>query len=198
MAITDRDMLVSCHIEKFKFCTISQIEKIFFKDQQRGYVIVARRLQEMEKANLIKIYHDNTTNKNIYIWNDSKLNPPTLHRLKVLDLYAELIYLGFDIEQFEIEKSWMNRKVRSDALVVFTFEGRRYRYFVEVQYSNHPHNLIKYDELYKSNEVQEYLKSEYYPKILFISDREYSEQLPTLTKVYQVNSHLDKLSKILL
>jgi hypothetical protein len=205
--ITDKDYLIIRYLEKYKFCTIGQLEKIFYREQQYSYNIVRKRLEEMIKAKYIKEPVKNLeTNKNVYIYNDKDLKPPNHHRLILLDLLAEMIYSGFNVEQFEIEKSWADGKFRSDAFAVFTIpdgfgstKKRKYHFFIEVQLSNNYHNLNKYDELYKTYAVQNYLNKDFYPnKILLISDKTYPKIELQHAQVIQLDTKLSLFPIILL
>jgi hypothetical protein len=93
--------------------------------------------------------------------NDSKVKPPDVHRLLLLDVLANIHYSGFNVQIFDVEKQWQGGAIRSDAFTVFTLETdaikHRYQYFIEVHLSHNPHNLEKYDKLLDTTEVQEYL-----------------------------------------
>lgn len=207
MSITDNDYKIIRHLEKYKYATISHLEKIFYREQQYSYNIVRKRLNEIEKAKYIKKpYKDPESGRNVYIYNDDKIKPPNRHRLIVLDVLAEMIYCGFGVEQFEVEKQWCDGKYRSDAFVIFTIpdgfnstKKRRYHMFIEVQLSNNYHHLEKYDELFKTNAVQNYLKKDHFPsKILLISDTDYSMIELRHSQVIQLDTKLNLFPIILL
>jgi hypothetical protein len=206
MSITDNDYNIIRHLEKYKYATISHIEKIFYREQQYSYNIVRRRLAEIEKCKYIKKpYTDPESKRNVYIYNDDKIKPPNKHRLIVLDILAEMKYHGFDVEQFEIEKMWCEGKYRSDAFAVFTIpdpwdkKKRRYNLFIEVQLSNNHHHLEKYDELYKTYDVQNYLKRDFFPnRILLVSDKEYPKIELKHAQVIQLDTKLRLFPMILL
>lgn len=195
--ITDRDMSMATHIERFSFATIEQISKIFFKEQQYRYNLARRRLIRLKEAGYIKIFRDIATNRNIYVWNDAKSKIPSLQRLKILDIYAEMLYNGFNIEHFEVEKFWCDGKIRSDVFTIFVVKNRRYHFFIEVQLSNHHHNLEKYDKLYETGEVQKYLQKDFFPRVLLVSNTNYSNIELKHTSVVQLNTNLDLFATIL-
>lgn len=203
--ITDRDYEIVRHLEQYKYATLSQIEKIFLRQQQYSYNIARKRLIEIRKSNYIKKpYKDPSTNKNIYIYNDDKINPPTQHRILILDVYAEMKYMGFEVEHFEVEKHWIdensNKKFYSDGLAIFTTDNRRYHYFIEVQTSNNLHNLEKYDALYDTGMVQKFYGKDFFPKrILLISDRQYTKPIELKhCQVIQLDCKLSNFFKILM
>jgi hypothetical protein len=195
--ITERDnRIVREWFEPYHYATIMQIEKAFFRDQQYSYEVARKRLIELGKADLIKIYHDSATNRNIYMLKSDKIKPPSYHRIVTLDILAEMMYCGFNIEQYEIEKAWLDGKIKSDAYVVFVLRNMRYRFFVEVQTANNWHRLEKYDTLYDSGEVQKSIGK--YPRILFVSDYSYKDLHIKSTEIVQLNTKLNKFPSILL
>jgi hypothetical protein len=202
--LTERDNEIIKHLEIYKYATIEQLEKIFFKNQQYSYNICRRRLSKIRELGYIKCFRDISTNKFIYMINEEKIKPPALHRIILLDVYAELIYLGFEVEVFDIERPWMDGKIRSDGFTVFKMDNddpskrRKYVFFIEVHTSHNPNNLFKYDVLYKSNEVQQYLgKADYFPRVMLISDRNYKDIQLEHTKIVTLNTKLDSFASVL-
>lgn len=202
MAITERDYnIIRNWFEPYKYATYSQLQKVFFQEQECSYNIARKRVAEMKKAGYLKqkSYRDITNNKIIHIYNDDNIKPPSHHRVLVLDVLAEMKYQKFNVEIFDIEKFWDGGKYRSDAFAVFTVEKRRYHMFVEVQISNNYHNLEKYDDLYKTGYVQKYLNKDFYPnRILLISNQTYPQINLKHLKVIQINTNLECFSTILL
>lgn len=194
--ITDRDKEIIKHFSDYKYGTIKQIEKIFLKTQENGYNVASRRLREIDKAKFIKTYHDDVKNRNIYVLNEDKLKLPSLHRMILLDVLAELHYNNFNVLEFLIEKSWMDGEIRSDGFAIFTVNERRYHFFIEVHTSNNPFNLEKYDKLFESGEVQTYLNKNHFPRILLVSDHVHNVPLKNCT-VVQINTNLEKFPAIL-
>lgn len=201
--ITDRDRKIILHLEKYKFATIEQLEKIFFKHQKNSYNIARRRMAEIRNAGYAKSVRDIETNKVIYIYDDGKgkLIVPDRHRLIVLDVLANLHHQGFNVQKFEIEKVWQDGKIRSDAFTVFTIDNEnaknRYQYFVEVHLSNNECNLEKYDRLYETKEVQDYLGRDVYPRILLVTDRASGYGIEH-SKIVRLNTKLEEFATIIL
>lgn len=193
--IVDRDIdIYNKHFSKYKYGTIKQIEKIFFKEQENGYNIASRRLKELDKAKFIKTYHDDVRNRNIYVLNEDKIKLPSLHRMILLDTLAELNY-SYNVELFEIEREWNDGKIRSDGFTIFTVGTRRYHFFIEVHLSNNYPNLEKYDTLFESGDVQKYLNKDHFPRILFVSDS--SGYQVKHAQVIQIDTMLKNFSSIL-
>jgi hypothetical protein len=197
--ITDRDnMIIKEWFEPYKFATIGQIQKAYFRDQQYSYEIARKRLLEMCKAGFIKPYHDVATNRNVYILKNDKIKPPSYHRIIILDILAEMKYCGFNVEYFKVEMPWLEGKIISDAFAIFTIKKRRYHFFIETQLSKHGHYLEKYDVLKESGEVQRFLGKNHFPRILFISDIEYSDIKIKSTEVIRLDTKLNQFPSILL
>lgn len=196
--ITDRDRSIILHLEKYKYATIEQLESIFFKEQRNSYNLVRRRMAEIRNAGYIKSIRDTETNRVVYIYNDGKVKEPDRHRLLVLDVLANL-HKEYSVQIFEVEKSWKNGDIRSDAFTIFTLENvkNRYYYFIEVHLSNNDCNLEKYDTLFDTGEVQKYLGRDVYPRILLITDRDIEYNCRN-AKVLKLNTKLEQFSSIIL
>ena len=66
-------------------------------------------------AGYVKVDRDITINRLVYWYDDKGIKIPSRHRLLVLDVLANLHYMDCNVKMFDIEKEWMNRKIRSDA-----------------------------------------------------------------------------------
>jgi hypothetical protein len=211
MLITDRDTIwVREWFEPYKYANINMIEKVFLKGKQYSYNIARKRLLEMIKADYIKVNRDSVTNKNLYTLNEKDIKPPSEHKLIILSVLAEMKYMGFNVEHFEVEKHWIHDKgkmVYSDGFCIFTMDNRIYHYFIEVHRSNNINNLEKYDMMHDTGVVQEFYNSmnipelkNYYPKrVLLISDREFKKEIQLKhCQVIQLDEKLSNFYKILI
>lgn len=200
MAFTEKDnRIVKEWFEPYHHAWIKHIEKVFYRDNIYSYDQARNRLKAIMNEGYIKINHDVTTNRNIYMLDKSKINMPTMHRMIALDVLAELHYNSFKVEHFSTDHHWMNSKIQSDAFMVFTVGNLgRFHYFVEVQRANHDPNLEKYDILRESGEVQDFLGKQLFPRILYISDRQTKDLKVKSTKVVQLDSKLHLFPSILL
>lgn len=200
--ITERDRRILGHFEKYKFATIDQVRKIFFRHEMNGYNLARRRLAELVKAGYIKFEHNPAINGLVYLLNERGVKMPTLHRIILLNVLANLYYYGFDVREFTLEKSWLDGKIRSDAFTVFnlvTPDGLkiRYRYFVEVNITHNPPNLEKYEKLYETGEVQKTIPGERFPRVMLITDANPTIELPHVKAVI-LPTNLDKFVVIAL
>jgi hypothetical protein len=207
--ITDRDIrIVREWFEPYKYADLNIIQKVFLKEWQYSYNIARKRLLELIKAGYIKVDRNPITNKNLYTLNEKDIKPPSEHKMIILSVLAEMKYMGFQIEHFEVEKHWVHDKgkmVYSDGFVIFTMEDRRYHYFIEVHRSNNINNLEKYDLLYDSGIVQKWYEDsgynkDFYPKrILLISDREFKKEIELKhCQVIQIDEKLSNFYKVLI
>ena len=169
--ITDRDKKIIKHMEQYKYATLEHIQKIFFREQANSYNIARRRMAAIREAGYVKCERDPALNRLVYWYNDKGIKMPSRHRLIVLDVLAELHYMGCNILNFDIEKQWMGGKVRSDAFMVFALRNTRCHYFVEVCTSHNDLNLEKYDKLLATDEVHKYIGRKVNPRVLCITDR---------------------------
>jgi hypothetical protein len=209
LLITDRDVrIVREWFEPYKYADLNIIQKVFLKEWQYSYNIARKRLLELIKAGYIKVDRNPITNKNLYTLNEKDIKPPSEHKMIILSVLAEMKYMGFQIEHFEVEKHWVHDKgkmVYSDGFVIFTMEDRRYHYFIEVHRSNNINNLEKYDLLYDSGIVQKWYEDsgynkDFYPKrILLISDREFKKEIELKhCQVIQIDEKLSNFYKVLI
>lgn len=196
--ITDRDNeVIKQWFEPYKFASISQIEKSFFRNQQNSYEIARRRLCAMVSDGFLKLYRDDVGRRSIYMLNIKNVTPPSPHRMITLDVLAEMRYCGFNVEFYGIEKQWLDGQIRSDAFTIFTVKNRRYHFFIEVQTANNYHRLDKYDTLKASGEVQKLLNKNFFPRILFISDTKYTDLHINSTEIIQLDTQLNMFPSIL-
>lgn len=198
--ITERDNKLISYFEEYYYATIKILEKIYFKGSSYSYNICRKRLGELIRLDYIRSIRDAETNKFIYIFKDknNKINPPSRHRMILLEFLAELCAAGYDVETFKVEKRWLDGKIKSDAFTIFTINDRRYHFFVEVQISNNPHNLEKYDTLFESGEVQKCLGKDFFPRVIHITDRKHGNIVLKHTNVLNINTNIDAISSILL
>lgn len=201
LLITDRDRLIISHLEKYKYATIDQLQKIFFKQQNNSYNLARRRMAQIIKAGYAASIRDVETNKIIYMYNEKGVKPPLRHRIITLDVLANIHREDFGVVEFEVEKAWMDGKIRSDAFAIFTLitdnVKNRYHYFIEVHLSKNDCNLEKYDKLYETREVQRYLGKDIFPRILLITDMDVGYNCKN-TEVIKLNTNLEKFASIIL
>lgn len=198
MGETSRDMKILQHFDNHLYGSIEQIQKLFFYDTKSGYIIANRRLKKLKEMGYLENSMDLTSNRLIYRKKCSKVKPPSYHRVLVLDIYAQLFSFGYDIKYFKAEKEWLGGKYRSDGFIIIYAIDRIYRFFIEVQLSNHDPNLTKYNDLLQTGEVQKEFNCKVNPNILLISDKHYDSIDVNQVRVIQVPTNLCQLSKFLM
>lgn len=187
--MTDRDNNIVKHFEKYKYGTVRQIEMIYFPDIYYSRDIARRRLEVLTNSGYLKKFSQKNQTT-VYAINDKKIDRPCQpSRLILLNLYATLIQEGLKVEVFKLEHFFLGGAVRTDAVLAYSFLDRRYNYLVECNISNHPANLEKYDYLAKYKEAQELLGIDFFPRILFISDRVNNVKLAS-TNIVQITTTL--------
>lgn len=194
--ITERDKEIIEYFAKYKYATINQLEKIFFRDAQYSYNICRRRLRELRFKEYIKVEKNVEINKNIYMLNRDFITMPGTETIIALDVYAKLKELDFNIVDFQINKSWGDSGIKSKAFFIFTVENRRYTFFLEVNNLKKELDLEKYVKLRESGEVQKYLSRDFFPKIMVLSDVDI-EGYKDL-KMTKVNTNLSNIAHILI
>ena len=151
-SMTLRDIEIYNFIEEFGSINTKQAAKIFFQTKENGTPIsqkrlrATQRLKKIAENNKLKVLLSGSKMQNFYI-----RKPPTQHRIKLIDLYAELVDRGAKILEFNREVKLEN--VYPDALVVFEINGIKRAWFVEIDIYNST-NPAKYLPLYKTNEMQ--------------------------------------------
>jgi len=89
---------------------------------------------------------------------------PTEHKILVTEFYTRLVETGGEFEEFKTEYSIKN--LRADAFCIYRYQGFRYFLFLEVQLSNIPADIAKYERLYLSG-----YPWPTFPRIVIVSDR---------------------------
>lgn len=192
--LTDRDRAIYNHIEQYKFASIEQIQKIFFKEQKYSYDIARRRLNKLVSNDYLKCSRNFITNQNIY-YLDTQYKKVSLHSIILMDFYAELCNSNAKILNFEKEKEWLDGKIRSDGFCIYEFNGYRFYNLIEVNASHNKLNLEKYESLYNTGELQE--SCGVFPTIILIDDMTHKEE-PTLKniEVLHLDFYLNNFPKI--
>jgi hypothetical protein len=198
MGETSRDMRILTHFDNHLYGSIEQIQKLFFEDTKSGYIIANRRLKKLKEMGYLENSMDLTSNRLIYRKKHPKVKPPSYHRVLILDAYSQLSALGYDVKYFKAEKEWLGGKFRSDGFIVINAIDRIYRFFMEVQLSNHDPNLSKYDELLSTGVVQKEFNCKINPNVLLISDKHYEDMNVNQCRIIQVPTNFNQLSKFLM
>lgn len=200
--ITKRDRKILEFLREYKYVTLEQLEKMFFKETKQGYNIARRRMKALVDLGYILCNKSKINKKNIYRINDtlSKIKMPTESELIMLDLLAELMYLDFEIIDFVIKEE---KNKFQDGYTKVKKNNKIANIYIDVQLTNMNHNLeyFKFNHLKEGKErkesknnssnVEEYI-------VLIISDKFYHDIKDIeFVKVRQVSTSLTGLEEIL-
>jgi len=194
--ITKKDRIILKYIEKYKFISIDQARQLAYPNIRTGYQSVTKRLHRLvyiEKT--LKVIYNEVLKVNLYMYKDTDVRKiaTSPHRMYLLDFYCKLIASGSVIERFEIEKEWSGGKFRSDALVIYIFEGFRFTNLVEVNKSNNLLNLGRFDEA--REEIIKECEGKI-PRMILIDDKGHKEYNTKFFQVVRVNYNLNNFSAI--
>ena len=154
----------------YGFISTKVCSKVFYKDNKNGYTQARVILNKLFKNGDLKRYEHESTKEWIYQINKKVVDP---HRKAMIDLYSEIFMLVDSIEYFKVEATWCISNRRSDAHIIYKKNGRVNSLLVEYE-RYHSTSQKKLDEIYASEEVQEFYKlkykvEDYFPNVLVIS-----------------------------
>lgn len=168
MYLTNRDKEILKFIESYGSLTISQCSKIFFKDCKKNYYQARRRLKMLSDNKYLLRYRHDMRSETVYYMR-KKLS---LHDLKVLDIYAELIHLGASIRSFKREYiiTLENKNYRVDGFIECIKNGYFYPILIEVDFT-HFTSMKKIMDIYNSKYFQvkyKKLDEDIFPSIIIV------------------------------
>lgn len=182
MIVTDRDRKVIDFLNTFKVATTDTIQELFYPSLR----VAQKRLKLMYENKLLKRTRDNFTSQYCYYIKKPK---QMRHCLLLTDFYREMNRLT-DIELFEKEITIDN--IRPDGLIAYKYKKKGFIACIEVQISNEPLDVEKYEKLFKSGKYKKYFPV--FPLVYAITDRKI---LYTELKIIRVNEDMSNLKEIL-
>jgi predicted transcriptional regulator len=197
--LSPRDKRILRHIEQYQ-ATINQIAKIFFPKNQNNYTYAQTRLRKLFSKNCIKQYQPQDNKQMVYYIPSDAHKQWNQHSLYLMDFYANLVFYGCEIKQFEKEYQWKQASRRSDGAFIFNYNNIIYSILVEVDFS-HQTSQKKIEELYASQEPQDKLGE--FPYFCIINptghDYEYNFKHPELKEkvIYLDYSQFDFGAKVI-
>ena len=196
--ITEKDRLILRHIEKYSFVTLEEAKNIAFPDMKRGYEYVRTRLQRLVKVEKrLKIIQNSALKLKLFVDIDADIKkiPTSPHRIYLMDFYCKLIAAGAIVEKFDLEREWMNRTLRSDALIVYNYGGFKFRNLVEVNKSNNSLDLDRFDAA--KDEIMHACDG-LLPRMILIDDRTHKNYTTKIYTVIRLDYSLKNFSEIFL
>lgn len=194
--ITERDREIINHVYRLGFISIEQCSKIFFQESNYAYDLARKRLKKISmQTDYIKALMNQETKQLIYIPEDSKRKKVSKHDLLIMDYIAEILNIGVEVENIEIEKDFGG--VVADAFIVFQFSGYRYYQILEVQLRHDFVNVLRYKSCMSSILS---LTNNTIPKIIIIqnTNKDYEKDNDTGMDIVQLKVDLEGVAKVLL
>ena len=142
-------------IDKYGFITSKICANLFYKDNKYKLDMARRTLNKL------------VNNKDII----------SEHRYALLNLYSEINCIVNNIEYFKLEEQWLEGKRRSDAHIIISniINGDEVFKSYLIEYDKyHKTDIKKYEEIYNSNEVQQwylnrYEINNYFPIVMIVN-----------------------------
>lgn len=169
-------------IDKYGFITTRICANLFFKDNKYKIDLARRVLTRLVNNKDIIASKDVYGKELIYQF---KKNTVSDHKYALLNLYSEINCLVNSIEYFKLEESWKMSSKRSDAHIIVTTninnEVQFKSFLIEYDKFHKTNPNDKYNEIYNSNEVQEWYKTnydidDYFPDVIIINYNGKTEQ----------------------
>jgi hypothetical protein len=148
--LTQRDRDILTWIEDYKSITLSQCTYLFFNGCYEG---CRRRLKQLEQNELLKNCPNSWLNSKVY-YNNKLLSD---HNLFIFEFLKVIKQHGGEIIKFKLQPQYLDKKIRPDAFIIFSYEGNVYFVLLEVDFTHYTSNIKmrRYEELYKTGELQE-------------------------------------------
>lgn len=179
--ITKRDRTVIEWLEKFGVAKTDTIAEIFYPNIK----VARRRLKAIYDANLLKREREHFTSQYYYY---TKKPQQLYHKILLTDFYKDL-NKKVNIKLFENE--YVCEDIRADGLVAYEINNETYIAFVEIQISNQPLDIAKYDRLYRSGKYKLHFKTNNFPLVIAITNK---NNIPkTNFKIIRINEDMSNL-----
>lgn len=148
--LTKRDREVLTWLEEYKSITLSQCSHLFFGG---CYESARRRMKQLENIGLVKSINNNLLNSKVY-FQDKLIRD---HNLFVYEFLKVIKINGGEIIKFKTQPQYMDKKIRPDGFIIFSFQDNVYFILLEVDLTHYTSNtkMQRYEELYKTGELQE-------------------------------------------
>jgi hypothetical protein len=186
--LTGRDMELIKFVMENSCITAKQAYRIFFRHAKQGELIARRRLKKLADSEELLVMADWKTNQKIYYLKKK----PSIHTIKCLDFYSELIFQGAEVLQFKRELKLL--KCTPDAFIAFKINGKGKMILLEMDLYKRT-NPEKYKPLYDSQEFQK--KYGIFPLVV-IASKNKKDKLNTPYKVKYIDLSLSDIKEQLI
>ncbi|NJD02053.1 MAG: hypothetical protein FIA99_05535 [Ruminiclostridium sp.] len=156
-------------VEQFKACDVTHIARLYYSGNSQPIKKAQAKLTAMIEYGLLKRKRNNI-NCRYYYYLDRE--PTQLqHKLLLTELYIQLCekYGQKNIE-FVPEYSAVPG-IRPDAFIKVQYNRRTYLYFAEIQISNTPLDLLKYERAYIATRQSRIFPEGVFPSVLAVTDK---------------------------
>lgn len=163
--LKDRDKEVMKFVQRHEGITIQQCAKIFYKNSKFPYDSARLRLKKLYNHKYLKRYEFSKNGFWVYCINKSRRL--SLHKIHLLNFYAEMVGQGCKILKFDTEIEFMNGKIRPDGVIMYEFNGEIFPLLIEIDLTNNT-SIKRYEELYKTGELQKLYGDNIFPLICIV------------------------------
>jgi hypothetical protein len=156
-------------IEQMKVADITHIVRMFYPVSKHSMRNAQVKLTGLVKEGTLKRRRNDINSK--YYYYIGKDPAQWQHKLLVTELYVSLCsrfaqrHVECILEYTRLEG------IRPDAFIAVLNGRRTYLYFIEVQISNNPPDLEKYERAFQLNKHIKIFPEGIFPTVLFITDR---------------------------
>ena len=161
-------------IDKYGFITSKICANLFYKDNKYKLDMARRTLNKLVNNKDIISNTSCFGKELIYQFNKNIVSE---HRYALLNLYSEINCIVNNIEYFKLEEQWLEGKRKSDAHIIISniINGDEVFKSYLIEYDKyHKTDIKKYEEIYNSNEVQQwylnrYEINNYFPIVMIVN-----------------------------
>lgn len=164
---TTRDIIN--FIKEYGFITTKICSNIFYNGNKNPYHQARVMLNKLYNNGDLKRYECETTKEYIYQITTKYIYD---HKKFILDLYSRIYTMCNSIEYFKIEELWEISKRKNDGHIIYKKDGKIKTFLIEFD-KYHKTSKNKLNQIYESQEVQEWYKNRYgkehFPNIIIIT-----------------------------
>lgn len=164
-----RDKSVLKYLEEYKAISVIQASKLFFDNK---YDSARKRLKILEENNFLKSYENKLNNQKVY-YIEKMISS---HDLLIMDVYAEIKSMGFQICKFKKTPQYLNGRIVPDAYIEFITidanSGKKYKYFffieVDLSHFTGANKFQLYEKMCRDNVMEVDCGTDVFPNILIL------------------------------
>jgi hypothetical protein len=168
----DRVMKILELIEKFKVCDVTHAQRLYYSHCKYAYVKANEKLNALIKEGTLNRKRNDINSK--YYYYIGKSPAQVQHKLMLTELYVRFCQI-YGIDNVECYPEWTELQgIRPDAFIKLILGRRINLYFIEVQISNNPVDILKYERAYQVNKQERIFPPGVFPTVVFVTDKKIS------------------------